>query len=182
MDNQQKLLEELQWKTAFLEAEVDASLDGKLVVDSEAKIVLINKRLIVLFKIPRDIYENTDDAVLLKYVTGKAKDPERFLEKVKYLYAHPDETSHDELEFADGTVFDRYSCPVINKNGTYFGRIWTFRDITDRIKQEEALKISNEELKRLNTLMMGREKRIIELKVEVDRVLKSASKPAKYNA
>ena len=38
----------------------------------------------------------------------------------------------DEIDLIDGTVLDRYSSPVRDKAGKYFGRIWTFRDITQR--------------------------------------------------
>ena len=62
------------------------------------------------------------------------------------MFAHPDETTHDELELKDGTVLDRYSGPVIGEDGKRYGRIWTFRDITERKKSEEALRISQSRL------------------------------------
>ena len=34
-------------------------------------------------------------------------------------------------------VLDRYSSPVIGTDGRYHGRIWTFRDISDRKLAEE---------------------------------------------
>src|ERR1039458_8734502 len=44
--------QELRLKTAFLEAQVNSSLDGILVVDQERKTALQNQRFIDLFKIP----------------------------------------------------------------------------------------------------------------------------------
>ena len=35
---------------------------------------------------------------------------------------------------------DRYSSPVIDKSGIYYGRIWTFRDITERKRNEDVLR------------------------------------------
>jgi len=61
---------------------------------------------------------------------------------VAYLYAHPDEVSRDEIELVDGTVLDRYSSPVRDKAGKYYGRIWTFRDITEHRKVEAQLRQS----------------------------------------
>jgi signal transduction histidine kinase len=55
---------------------------------------------------------------------------------VAYLYDHPEESSHDELELLDGTTLDRYSAPVRDPAGKYYGRIWSYRDITERRKLE----------------------------------------------
>jgi hypothetical protein len=76
-------------------------------------------------------------------VVSQVKHPEQFLEKVEYLYSHQDHTSRDEIEFKNGMVFDRYSSPVVDKNGKYFGRIWTFRYITERKQAEEKTAILN---------------------------------------
>ena len=63
-----------------------------------------------------------------------------------HLYRHQDETSRDEIEFKDGLVMDRYSSPVIGRDGKYYGRIWTFRDVTDRKRAVEALRRARDEL------------------------------------
>jgi PAS domain-containing protein len=39
----------------------------------------------------------------------------------------------------NGKFLDCYSSPVIDKNGIYYGRIWTFRDITKRKRNEDVL-------------------------------------------
>jgi hypothetical protein len=43
------------------------------------------------------------------------------------------------------------------------------------------LKQKLEEIEKFNNLMMGREKRVIELKKEVDKILKESGKTPKYN-
>ena len=77
---------------------------------------------------------------------GAAIDPGKFIEKVVYLYDHPDECSRDEVEFRDGTVLDRYSSPVVGSDGKHFGRIWIYRDITKRKRNEVKLLKQSEEL------------------------------------
>ncbi len=128
--------EVLRWRTAFFEAQVDSSPDAVLVVDRQNRIILRNERLDRLFKVPKEIAEDDDDFKLLRHVTRQARDPEQFTARVMHLYEHPDETGLDEIELVDGTFLDRYSAPVRDKAGVYYGRIWTFRDITERRRTE----------------------------------------------
>ena len=74
------------------------------------------------------------------------RDPAASIVKVAHLKSHPDETSRDEVELTDGTVLDCYSAPVVGDDGTYFGRIWTFRDITERTRSEALLLESQQRL------------------------------------
>jgi diguanylate cyclase (GGDEF)-like protein/PAS domain S-box-containing protein len=137
--SQKKAEEELQWKTAFLEAQAGSSLDGILVVDKSGKKILQNRRAVDLFGIPESITKDSDDEVLLRWVAGMVKNPEVFLDKVYRLYSRPDEVSRDEVELKDGRTLDRYTAPVIGSDGTYYGRIWVFRDITEHKENQKVL-------------------------------------------
>jgi PAS domain S-box-containing protein len=132
--------EKLRSKTAFLEAQTNSTLDGILVVDRNNRRVLQNRRFIELFHFPQEMVEDDDDQVTLQYVLSTTKDPDGFLQKVKYLYEHTEEISRDEIEFKDGTVIDRYTSPVIGADGTYYGRIWVFRDVSERKRNEEEVR------------------------------------------
>ncbi len=148
--DQKQAQEELLFKTTLLEAQSETSIDGILVVDEEGKSILFNKRFGQMWNIPQQILDTKDDEKMRQYVLDQLKNPDKFLEKVKYLYKHKDQTSRDEIEFKDGKVFDRYSSALIDSNGTYHGRIWYFRDVTHRKRAEEMLR----QLLRRNELIL----------------------------
>ena len=134
-----RTMDELKAKTALLEAQTNATLDGILVVSDAGKRILTNKRTVDLFQVPRHILELEDDAPLLQHVVGLTRDPDQFLEKVRYLYDHPAETSSDEIEFRNGMVLERYSAPVQGEHGEIYGRIWIFHDISERKRSEQDI-------------------------------------------
>ncbi|MFZ0481733.1 MAG: PAS domain S-box protein [Terriglobales bacterium] len=129
----------LRTQAAFLEAQANSTLDGILVVDGNGRRRLVNWRLIEIFKIPPEIVSDKDDQRMLEHAASLVKDSDSFVARVKDLYLHPSETSRDEIELKDGTILDRYSAPVIDENGIYYGRIWSFRDITRRKRNEDVL-------------------------------------------
>ncbi|MEI6840781.1 MAG: PAS domain S-box protein [Methanomicrobiales archaeon] len=139
-----KRADEARKRAAFLEAQVETSPDGMLVVNDQNERILINRRLIDMWEIPDAILDDPHAEVLLECVVRQTKNPELFIKKVRDLYEHPEEESQDIVEFTDGRVFDRYSAPVIDRTGHYHGRTWTFRDITGRKRAEEALKKEQE--------------------------------------
>ena len=130
---------ELLWRTALFEAQVDSAIDGILVVDNAGKKVIQNKRLAAIWGISQQVADDLDDAESVRIVSARTKNPADFAAKIAYLYSHPDEISREEIELIDGKVLDRYSAPVRDREGKTYGRIWTFRDISDRKQAEEAL-------------------------------------------
>ena len=137
--DQKRVEEALALKTAFLEALVHSSCDGVLVVDDQRRKVFQNQRYIDLRKLPQELANEEDDKNRVQSLSATVKDPEQFVGKIEYLYAHPYETSVDETESVDGTILERYSAPIV-KDGTYYGRIFTFHDVTDRKHDEHALR------------------------------------------
>ncbi len=75
-------------------------------------------------------------------VVSQLRDPETLLARVDYLYQHRSDDSHEEIDLRDGRVIDRYSAPMIGEHGKYYGRVWFFRDITERRQAELTLRTS----------------------------------------
>ena len=110
--------EELLFKTALLEAESETTIDGVLVVDGAGHVIQVNKRFAEMWRLPDDLVNSGNDKKILQFVLAQLKDPSAFLERVNYLYAHENERTRDEVEFADGRIFDRYSSPLQSAQGS----------------------------------------------------------------
>jgi diguanylate cyclase (GGDEF)-like protein/PAS domain S-box-containing protein len=134
-----RLDEQLVMRTTFLEALLDCSPDGILVVGKDGKKLLQNRRLAEIWGIPQEIADQPDDARQLAFVRSRLRNPEPFMQKVVELYENTEQTSQDEIELIDGMILDRYSSPVRDKQGNYYGRIWHFADVTEMRQTQKAL-------------------------------------------
>ncbi len=130
---------------SLLEAALESTADGLLVVDREGRIVRFNERFARMWGIPSEILQSRDDERALAFVLSQLEDPEHFLSKVRKLYATPEAESFDTLRFRDGRVFERYSLPQRLDSGIV-GRVWSFRDVSDRERElvEQGLAMDRE--------------------------------------
>jgi two-component system NtrC family sensor kinase len=73
---------------------------------------------------------------------NRVADREAFLRRVAELYAHPEAESFDEIRLTDGRVFERLSRPQRLADGEVVGRVWSFRDVTERRAAEHTIRRS----------------------------------------
>ncbi len=134
--------EALRKSKGHLTSILHSTADGILAVDKKGKVLFANSRFSELWRIPRELLERGDDKALLAYVFDQLADPVAFMTKVQELYdSGKEETSI--ISFKDARVFERFSSPMVEK-GEIIGRIWSFRDITERKKTLRALQESEE--------------------------------------
>jgi two-component system cell cycle sensor histidine kinase/response regulator CckA len=124
-------------------ATIESTADGILVIDHAGKITDFNQRFTQLWHIPDSVLAVRDDAQALHFIQEQLLDPQGFMAKVRELYAASDQESFDLLRFKDGRCFERYSRPQLI-SGQTVGRVWSFRDISERKRAEEALLVSNQ--------------------------------------
>ena len=136
-----------EFQQSLLRAIHEVSLDGILVVGTEGNVVSYNRRFAEVWRIPspESAGDRTDncgdlaDEQLLAQCIDRTKDPASFVERVQELYADRDANDHCQVELKDGRTLERYTTSLRSDAGQYLGRVWFFRDITDRRRAEEEL-------------------------------------------
>jgi len=154
-----KAEEALKDRKTLLKATLESTADGILVVGEFGQIISRNARFGEMWHIPKDILKTNDDDKLLNSVLDQLKNPQLFVSKVQKLYK-TNRHDFDILEFKDGRVFERYSEPLV-VDGNITGRVWSFRDITERKRtEEERARLQNklqqaQKMKAVGTLAGG---------------------------
>lgn len=131
--------EELAQSLSLVRATLEATADGILVINQEGKIGGYNQKFVEMWRIPDAVMAAQDDSQTLAFILAQLKEPSAFLTKIRELHAQPDVESCESLEFKDGRVFERYSQPQ-RTGGKIAGRVWSFRDITQRKQAEEIIR------------------------------------------
>jgi diguanylate cyclase (GGDEF)-like protein/PAS domain S-box-containing protein len=126
---------------SLLKATLESTADGILVVDKEGRWTEFNQRFAEMWNIPAEILRSGDDDAALDFVVTQLADPIVFIDKVRELYSHPAEKSFDTFRFKDGRTIERYSIPQY-LNDTVVGRVWSFRDVSEKYQALESLKSS----------------------------------------
>ena len=133
----------LEEALSLSKATLESTADGILVVNRQGRIVSANRKFKEMWRLPEEIYTSGDNDRALAFVQDQLTDPEDFLAKVRELYAQPAAESFNIFHFKDGRVFECYSIPQY-LDTRIVGRVWSFRDVSARIRAEEGLRHSEE--------------------------------------
>ena len=130
--------QELETSVSLLSATLESTADGLLVVDRKGKIISLNRKFVTMWRFPEEVIGAKNDQKAIEFVLDQLRDPEDFQKKIHELYSKPEAESYDILRFKDGRIFERYSQPQW-MGGAIGGRVWSFRDVTERKRAEEEV-------------------------------------------
>ena len=136
---------ELQEKNSLLDGTLQATADGILAVSGDGKVMSYNRQFVELWRVPPELLDLQDAEALALFVEQQINNPNF---KVRQLNDTTKSETFDQLEFADGRVFERFSRPQIVA-GRVVGRVWSFRDMTLRHWAVISLRESEQKFKTL---------------------------------
>lgn len=125
---------------SVVNATLESTADGILVVDMDRRITRWNQKFVDLFHIPEELLNSDVKTPLLNHIASQMLQPGEFRAKAMELYETPELSSRDTLNLIDGRVVKRFSQPQkIGDN--IVGRVWSFSDITEIKQAEEELRV-----------------------------------------
>nr|WP_255680258.1 histidine kinase dimerization/phospho-acceptor domain-containing protein [Methanosarcina sp. DH2] len=140
---------QIQYRDTLLKSIFESTVDGIFVTDSNHKLLFLNSKFAKMLKLPENLDYLNNNEKLTDLILERVKDPEEDLSKIQALY-RSNETDISYVYFKDGRVFERSSAPLVS-NGILKGRVWSLRDVTEKVEVEKALvsaKINAEEANR----------------------------------
>lgn len=119
--------ETLSQALAIMDAVLESTADGLLVVDEDGALITFNQRLVSMWKMPDAVTESRLTEEMMGWMMRQLKVPNVLLCTMNELGGEPDAESYDILELQDGRLVERFSKPRQQGDQSH-GRIWIFRE------------------------------------------------------
>lgn len=143
--------ESLKESLSLLQATLDSTWDGILVVDQKGRITSYNHRFMEMWQIPEEVMATRNVSVLVDLAMSQLKDPDGFKARADAINQDPEGRCEDFLEFKDGRVFELYTQPQ-KVGDNIIGRVWCFHDATARKRAENERRRIEEQLRQSQKL------------------------------
>ncbi|MEO1449957.1 MAG: PAS domain S-box protein, partial [Bacteroidota bacterium] len=121
-----------------LRAILESTVDGILMIDRHYKVRHFNQEFVELFQVPETLLAEQDIVPILQFIRDKMSNPEKFATISELDQRNGEYAQFDTLNCQDGRIIEQYS-RVLSHSGGSFGRIWSFRDVTQLRQSEAAL-------------------------------------------
>jgi PAS domain S-box-containing protein len=122
---------------SLLEATLEATADGILVARPDGRVERVNQRLAEMWRLPPGSQPAGGGEAVATVVERELLQPEVFALRLHELQGDPEAESFDALRLRGGRVLECRSLPQ-RLAGEVVGRVFSFRDVTERAHAEQA--------------------------------------------
>jgi PAS domain S-box-containing protein len=142
--------DDLEDKLAILQATLEATEDGIIAVDAAGKIVSFNQKIIDIWDIPATIMAHKSGfQQVLPFIAQRLARPADLYEAKEQGETDPTQRVSGILQTTDGRNIAFHSQEQLQRKEN-IGRVWSFRDVTQRIQAEQQIERLVRELERSN--------------------------------
>jgi diguanylate cyclase (GGDEF)-like protein len=131
--------QDIEENLSLLRTTLDSTGDGILVMSKDSRVVNYNQQFKEIWNVPDELLAAEDGAEILKFAASQVTDPDEFIRLTNSFVGDGLAEGYDTVHFKDGRVLERYHQPY-RHSGQIIGRVWSFRDITDRKQSEETIR------------------------------------------
>lgn len=144
----------LKRTNTLLEAQQKVAIDGILSVDQQGRITFFNQKFCQIWQISPQLIEiNANIHWCVNTLQDLGKPVAELANAIECAYDTDYEPLQHEVVLVDGRVIDCFSSPLYI-DGHFGGMIWYFRDITARVKAEQAEYASIRQIEKQNSLLL----------------------------
>jgi diguanylate cyclase (GGDEF)-like protein/PAS domain S-box-containing protein len=159
----------LAQSNAMLQATLESTAEGILVLDRQGKAVNFNARFIEMWGMPDSVSEalrSGQAEAMVLFAIEQLKDPEAFFQVTSERPNQLECETFDLLELKHGRVLECYARPQW-LNDRCIGKVLSFRDATERRQAEEALHLRSQQ----TTAVIEIQQEIAALSPNLDEVM-----------
>ncbi|MEO8859000.1 MAG: EAL domain-containing protein [Burkholderiaceae bacterium] len=138
---QRRIENELETLVAELRATLESTADGILASDLDGRVRNYNRRFAELWDVPEALMIRRNDAALFEHMAAMVVDRAAYEQRMLGLAESPLLEANDEFKLRTGATIERVSLPQYSR-GQPSGRVFAFRDVTQRIDTEARLRLA----------------------------------------
>lgn len=133
-----KVLKRHESTVSILEATLESTGDGIIVLGRDKRIMAYNRKYLELWSIPEEVIERRDAYEVFDHISPLLADPAWFLSRSLEVYENNVQDVLDVIHLNDGRILERLSKPQ-RINGVTVGRVSSYRDVTEQTRAVQAL-------------------------------------------
>ena len=123
---------------ALMRAQAEAGAGAVLVVTAEGRVHSASRGFGELWELDHDALVARPAAVVFGALAARTGDPAAFLERNVRLGETSGDPERAELTLTDGRTLEQASAPIRGEDGTPYGRVWAYRDLTQQRRLANA--------------------------------------------